>query len=470
MGIIEGGLLKVISKYWGKKKSILPALALIILLDFVVVFLLDSSTFRSFSFNKIHYIYISIFCFILWLAYSFFCLKCDHLPSAPVGTLAVLFVIDAETPQLINEVTFKLVGAFETIPSSIDSAPIQAICVSKNQLKKYSFNNRDMSIQLLQDTNCIFLVDVRYSVDSTSQAENYEIQTNYAVRHPRFKDEAMLAFSQDINALGRIVGRQRFNRTQMFDAFNFTAQSLSLICQYLTCFIYLLSGNAAEACSPLQQLEDKLNSDFQAIPIASTLKPLVLDRLFVAYIQLSFESINRFEETKESAYLILSQDYLKKADSIYPDTYVYNINMAYIYVAKEKDYAHAKQCIDKCKRSKHDNSWMYSEAFLYAYAGKDAGSIISKYSQAASSSYNLVRIADYIEYVIDQEPERMSLHLAAALVYESLGDFRQMKRHLVQYPMPNPKISALIKMKIASHPCDISCDNNCKLCQSNITA
>lgn len=100
-----------------------------------------------------------------------------------------------------------------------------------------------------------------------------------------------------------------------------------------------------------------------------------------------------------------------------------------ILLFKKKNVHQAKLCIAKCKQSKQNKTWLYSEAFLSAYSGQAPSTICAKYRKALEIPYNLVDIADYIEFILENEPEKMTLHLAAGLIYEAIGDSRLMKMH-----------------------------------------
>ena len=59
--------------------------------------------------------------------------------------------------------------------------------------------------------------------------------------------------------------------------------------------------------------------------------------------------------------------------------------------------------------------------------------IYRKYNQAFKYNQHLNRIVDYIEYILDNHPDKTSLHLAAALVYDEIGDKILSEQHFNQY-------------------------------------
>lgn len=455
---VKESLLNSIKKKWGKKSSIPTTGVLDLILYVSLVAFLDSTTFRSFSFGVKQYIVGGFIMLMLWCFYIFFCVMNDRLPVAPRETLSVLFIVDTETDQLFDQIRFNLVENFQQIVPRCEHLPISSLCVQKRQIKRYDTSKKEDAIELLERTNCLFLVNVRYAVNDATNAEFYEMRIDYGVRHRQFEEQAEKIFRQDLCSLGESIGRRRFVRAQTLDEFNFTAQALSLICQYLTGFIFLLSGDSHSALDLLSRLNETLAANCPDITIINLLKKLVRERLFIVYLQLASNAQMNFEQDKGLHNLKLLDDALESANNIIPNTYFYNLNKAYLYIAKDGDAAKAKKCIGYCKKVKQLNDWKYSEAFLSAYCGYAPRSIIRNYERAFRyNCCNLIHIVDYIEFILNREPNKDSLHLAAGLVYSELGDTVLMKYHLSKYLEKNPSVDLpAITEKIA-----ISCEPEC---------
>ena len=61
----------------------------------------------------------------------------------------------------------------------------------------------------------------------------------------------------------------------------------------------------------------------------------------------------------------------------------------------------------QAKASKENRDWLYSDAFLSAYCGHAPTTILTKYSKAFIVPYkSLAEIVEYIEFVIEAEPEK----------------------------------------------------------------
>jgi len=102
----------------------------------------------------------------------------------------------------------------------------------------------------------------------------------------------------------------------------------------------------------------------------------------------------------------------------------------------------------------------------------DSGTILARYKKAVAEDKqsNLLEIVEHIEFMLSQQPEKGKLHLAAALVYEAIADFKLMKQHLSIF-LNNTggidrKSQRLLNGKITENDCMEECNHNCEKCAS----
>ena len=181
--------------------------------------------------------------------------------------------------------------------------------------------------------------------------------------------------------------------------------------------------------------------------------------------------IDKHKAEKNLVQLGSIRQVLETANGIRPDTYFYNLNMAYVHIALNHDAPAAKKCIEKCKALKEKKDWLYSDAFLSAYCGHAPTTVLSKYNKALKVPYkSLVELVDYIEFVIESEPQKVTLHLAAGLIYEAMGDIKLMKQHVSIFMATgtgiNQRTRALLTEKISQGSCNVDCTHNCAKCAS----
>lgn len=461
-------LLKIIEKLWLRKRSIPIAFILL-----GAVFSLLATMFDGWDWVAVPtwiYLAVAIALVCVGVVYGVFCVLYDHLPKAAKGSLAVLFCVEAESEQLYQMAKFKLVDEFNKQVSA-GGAAIQALCVSMTQISKYNIQNKTSMLSLLEKTNSILFVHVRYTADDITNAENFELRIDYAVSHPKFSEKTEEVISQDLRTMKRSVGRQKFTKENAISVFNLTAQTLVCACQYILGFVNLLVGDNKYALKLLLLAKKTFVSGQHNAEEEKLLGKLIDDRIFSTLCQIAQDMMAVFQNTKEQEKLEHLSQILRVANNIRPDTFFYNMNMAYVQIALNRNASAAKACIEKCKASRENKDWLYSDAFLSAYCGHAPTTILNKYLKAFKVPYkSLVEIVDYIEFIIDGEPEKAALHLAAGLVYEEMGESKLMRQHLSLYLACgtgiNQKTKDLLAAKISAGNCEENCNHNCVKCAS----
>lgn len=466
-------LLKITEKLWLRKRSI-PIV--IILLG--AVFLLLATMFDQWTWIDVPTWFYNLVAAVLFgtgVAYSVLCFACDHLPRAPKGTLGVLFCVNAESASLYETAKFKLVERFnEANPGG--RVCVKAECVSKKQVKRYDLQNKDSAVKLLKKTHCVLLVRVRYSADdANNNAEDFELEIGCGVRHPHFDEKTGEVLVRDMSMLTQTVRNQHFSKQNAISIFKFTTKTLVFACNYILGFIYLLARDGETAYTLLTSARSSIFQDDVALEEQGKWQTLVDDRIYSTLAQISCDCLAIFIANKDILALRRMEQALELSNTIYPDLYFYNINMAYVQVTLYHDENRAKALIDKCKLSARVNpekGWLFSDAFLAAYLDYDTATIVTRYNKAIAGDKqsNLLEIVEHIEFMLSEQPEKKKLHLAAALVYEEIADFKLMKQHLSIFlgsaDTLDRKSRRLIEEKIANKDCLEECNHNCERCAS----
>lgn len=468
VGFVQESLVNFLEKWWLKRRSV-PIMCILL----IVLFLALTTTFDGWDWIDVPtwvYTLSGALFFGVGVAYLIMCLYHDHLPRGPKGELSVLFCIDAESKHLYEMAKFKLVDQFNM---QVDNGKrvVHALPVSKAQIAKYNLQDPESALSLLEDTNSVLIVYVRYMADDIDNAENFELRINCGVSHPKFSEKVEAIISQDLRTMKKSVSRQRFNKSNSFAVFNLTAQTLLCAVQYILGFVYLLSDDNRHALELLLRSKKNLPVGQVSSLESKRMSELVDDRIYLALCQLGQECLSGFHTDNSLEHLVILSQLLEKANMIRPETYFYNMNMAFVHVALNRDARAAKACIENCKSSKENKEWLYSDAFLSAYCGHAPTTILSKYSKAFKVPYkSLVEIVEYIEFVIEAEPAKTALHLAAGLVYEEMEDVKLMRQHLSTFLSSgkniNKKTRDLIEGKIAAGQCGVQCNHDCIKCAS----
>ena len=464
---MESKLAERLEKGWLKPKSIPIALALIIVVYFAFIAALGALD--GITLTKKSYHTWCIVAFAVWCLYIGICLVKYRLPRAPKECIAVLFCIEAESEKLFATARSKLVSNFQASLEHNAKIQFKALCVPKERVAKYDLKQDNDCLELLCKTHSVLLVQVQYTTDDVDDSENFKLTVCYGVRHPEIDKDVEKALSYDMARLSAPIRRQRFEKKNTIDVFDFTTQALVFACQYIIGFAVLLAGDGQNAVTLLQQARKIVEVNEGEYFNKANLLQLVDERLFAAYYFSAAIQLRRFQSDHSIAYLQEMDKNLELYNRIHPDTYGYNLDKAYVLVCLYKDGQAAKMCIEKCKEINLNSIWQYSEAFLSAYLEKKAGIVISKYAKAFTKPYtNLLELLDFIEFVLEQEPNKVTLHLAAGMIYSKIGDSILTRFHLSIYLEKVPRIDRRSLEKInrlmQSTECSNKCNQNCVSC------
>lgn len=397
-----------------------------------------------------HWAIISAY-FSISAAYTVACIIRNMLPKGKNRNFSILFIIDAENHQLFQEVKTKLVSEFEEYSQKGFGTCFEAICVEKKRVNKYDITKSESAIELLEITNCVFLYNVRYSVDSVTNSENFRIQTDYGIIHPAIEEKVRKDFLQtDINNLHLSIGNRKFDKAHLIDEMAFTAVSLNIICRYIIGLASLLSGKCIQSYDLLHDIYNSISLTGNTGFLPNGFYPVLQNRLFCSCMQVAVYYQDQFYLEKDETFLAKMDAMIEEANTLFPNTYDYFLMKAYVLVAQNGSMTKVKHCIEMCKKSNAHDNWKYSEAFIAAYEGNLGLAIYRKYVKAFSADQELMRIAVYIEFILDKKPELTSLHLAAGLVYDKIGDASLAKSHFDKYfqsATDKPVQNILVKRK-----------------------
>ena len=464
---MESKLADRLEKAWLKPKSLPIAFALIVIAYFGLVSVL--SALDGVTLTKEDYHMWAIVAFVAWCLYVGVCLFKCRLPRAKKNCVAVLFCIEAESEKLFATARSKLVSNFQSSLEHNAKIRFKALCVPKERVAKYDLKQDKDCLKLLCKTHSVLLVQVRYTADDVDDSGNFKLAVCYGVRHPEIDEDVEKVLSNDMAQLGAPIRSQRFEKKNAIDVFDFTTQALVFACQYIMGFAVLLARDGQNAVTLLLQARKIVEMNEGGYFDVGNLLQLVDDRLFWAYSLSAVISLRNFQSEHSIAHLQSMDENLELSNRIHPDTYAYYTGKAYVLVALYKDGQTAKKCIERCKEINQNSDWLYSEAFLSAYLGKKAGIVMSKYMRAFTEPYpNLVELLDYIEFVLEREPDKITLHLAAAMIYSKTGDSILTRQHLAIYLKNAPQLDRRTSEKIdnlmQSTVCDIECSQNCINC------
>lgn len=366
------------------------------------------------------YVFPSLF-FVISCGYSIGTWCHCRLPKAKDCLSSVLFIIDAESDQLFRDVKNKLVTEFEERSYDSDPNGLTAICVKKEKVAKYNIHQPKSAINLLIRVNCMCLVSIIYRVDSVTNAEDYSLHIDFGVRHPDIDNKVRNILLYDMRELGHSIIDRRFVKANTIDTMRGTASTLSVMFSYLIGLVMLFAGapkKAYERFHSLQTTWTPSTSDYIDPDFSFVLKY----RLYCTCMTLVSLIQDQFFLDNDPSIHIEMVKYNEEANDLFPNTYDYFQNKAYYLIAHDFNSTEARKCMSFCKNSKTHQEWHYGVAFIAAFEGESPYIVYRKYMDAFKYDHPLDQIINYIMYILDRAPEKTTLHLAAALVYDELED------------------------------------------------
>lgn len=469
MGTLKDKLLARIDERLFEYKSI-PLVALLLVIIYVVkAQYVEAGTSAKDDVVCLRWIpWLTVLLFAILIVYVICCITHNRLPQAKRNTVAALFVIDAESTKLYDDVKYKLVEAFSEIQCSTKIA-FSAVCIQAKRLRKYNLQKDEDAIKVLLKCKCVFLIRVRYTVDDINNAETFSLTINYGAVHPQFAKSVENVFEYDLSSLCESVRKKRFTKAEIINTFEFAAQALLYTCRYLLGFICLIVKDNENALILLSELRQELYVNGLTDDFSIMLERMTSQRLYAAYSQAATMENDKFREDQNHLHLMKYKSNLDLANEIFPNTFFYNINMAYYLVLEEGDGERAKDCIDKCRQSKEQKIWLYSDAFLSAYFDNAPRTIYLKYKKAFAIDYELNRLTEYIEMVLEKEPTKVRLYFALGLLYEKIGDPIKMKKSFANYLHHerelDDKTKKLVVQKMEEN-CGLDCKHDCSKCEA----
>lgn len=448
--------------------------------NYISIFiLLATSIFTCIQFipNTRQQSYTQLLCMILLLlisniVYDILVIKKNCLPWVNKNKLAILFIVNTEKHEIYNTVKYKLIDEFnEKLKSSKKNFKI--LCIPKSLIHNYNLDNNESVIKLLIRTNCIFIINVKYNVDDVNNFENYELELKIGIIHPKFTDIAEKILLQNMDIIHAPIHKQKGNKENLIQKFNFTANYLTLTCKYIIGFVLLLGNVIEDSNILLSEVYSILALETHNTPVINVLKYHIKSPLFQSYLLLAGKENDKYYLKKDKKHLIICEDLLEKANIVIPNTYEYNLYKSPITFLLYRDIKSAINYINNCKSIKKHGEWLYSEAFLLAYSNKNPWIIYKKYKYAFKDDCYIVSITDFIEEILIEEPEKIILHFALGLIYEESKHFILMKKHFSLFKdksyLLDSTLLQMINEKILSNSCsdscsEIECDNMCSVC------
>lgn len=418
--------------------------------------------------------FVWLFCVTsLVILYIIFTYQKSKLPSAKGGKAGVLFIISAETNDQYNHVVHCLAKEFEHLIKRLPNNNIEVVCISKEQIKDTDLADVEQMTSLLTKTKCWFNVNTKYSTDDVKQSENFEMSINYGMLHPRLAPQGKEIIQKELDQFAMGLCKQHFKKEGLLQTFNATALTLSYICEYFLGISIILDREIPKALNVFIDIADSINgTELTQNQFFKKLLEAVGKKIHETSIFLQKAELDKFKSTRDKKHLRRYREIIEKANIYLPETYGYYLDSAMLAVLIDGNALLSSKYVNKCREIGDRNDWKYSDAFLAAYENKNPLTVYRKYQAAFKSDFNILMIIEFIECLLDEEPQRGSLHLSLLLCYRELGDYVLMHRHIARYEnwhayeKQDDGIHAIINSYKRLYPCpnSVGCGKLCAEC------
>lgn len=380
--------------------------------------------------------------FAILLLYLFYLYKINRLPSAAKGKTGILFVVNAENEKSYKDFEHKMISLFKDTLTQTTKHPFQPLCIRMPQ--NFQRKDVDTCVKLLTKTESVIIIFADYLTDSVDGPSEYQITLNTGIIHPTYSASLTKQFELELSRIVAPIQKNRFSTANKLEIFTCTAVSLVHVCQYIAGVAALFAGNVQEALflwtdeyNALRtnpQTDSPLKDIFVALPVY----------LAHCHLLLAHKAYSDFWNNHDLAKLDDANKELELANQYSPDTFIYHTLKAAIIVLTDRSYISlqkAHQHVSKCRDLNQGKNWKYSEAFLLTYTSTNPLKIYRAYRKAFNSNAeeNEIELIEYIEYILNSEPQKYMLHFALALLYQHIGNFKQAKFHATQYCTIRPK-------------------------------
>jgi len=275
----------------------------------------------------------------------------------------------------------------------------------------------DDAIKFLKDSNLRFLIYGRARTRKIDDKDTHIIKLEGLVSHKPINPEFQKQFSAEFGDL--FPRRMEILSENDIFSFELRAELVKSVAMYIISMGALVSGDILYSQDLLEELNEQLKENKDEFPALVKLRKRIPLRLKDVYsIQAQSHFVN-WTKTGDQDYLLKSKPFLDKIQKIDPGHYDSHVKRALWLFVVNRDIAGAKKELNKCKNVHYDISWRYSFAFLLAYEG-NLEKAVDEYKRAFKGEILpsvLGEIIDFIERIVQKEPEKNQLLFCLGLIY-----------------------------------------------------
>jgi len=404
-----GELVELIKRQW------YSPLALVILLFLSMILSLFFFT-SVIDIEKLSWTEI-IISLVLVVAAFFIWYWTTRCPRPAKGDIGFVVSIDAETKEHHEKIARDFVAALRSLLDE-GEAHYKYKLIELSQYHARQVKTQDDANQYLRKCRSHFMIYGRARERELGGKLHHVLNLNGLVKHKPLAK----AISRNVTReFSEVMPRGDIKIAHENDllAFEFTADWMYVIAQYIIGIASFLSGDFPYSQSLFEALQERLGSSPNPIPPIRKIQQRLNTRLSETYGARSDLRYARWQNTRDERHIDEMKEFLDMLERVDPTNYRARLLRALWHFVKNRDVNSAISEIRKCKHENvKDPSWRFSYAFLLAYRG-ELPQALKQYQIAVWNPYQaavIMKVESFLLWLADEEPDRIEVHFCLGAV------------------------------------------------------
>ncbi|MBD0381459.1 hypothetical protein [Paenibacillus sedimenti] len=421
-------------------KNYYRPIALVILIPFLTLIMLSFTEFSPDNIrNKFFIISWSIVIFTIILIWVILRRKKSNVLVCPYNKVGIIIAIQERDNEKYEELKYNFI---EQIQSQLDSEDFWVRILGFEECRKIlSFRDAENCVKQL---NCNIIIFGK----TLDAGKDVKLDLNAVLIHPELEKDVRKDLAVQLTEL---LPRVSIHKDQLIEGFNITSNWVSLYSSYFVGLATLWSHKIDKAQSIFERLNKDIGDQRRTIPVLSKIRSLSREVLYEIYLFKGRRLYYEYSETRSRELLNESRSFILKANDLKSNTVSYLLMESIYAFLMNRDVPLARRIL--LKVSDNVSQKHYSTAFLNAYQGK-INQIFKTYRKAfkLDDNDNLIHeIIQFIKYIVKSEPDKISLHVCLALIYNHKKNYFEASECLTSYielsqdAIRNPNIINLCK-------------------------
>lgn len=359
------------------------------------------------------------------VAYCVYVVHKNSIPHARKNEIGILFIFKTSTNEQFEDFKYIVEENFKN-KATHTNQKIVPICIRSSTIKNYDITNEKVMVKLLYNTRCDVCIEFFVESNSLNNPTKYNTAIRTGVLHPKVSKVLTEVLMNSLSFGGRPLKKLQFDVDNKLNTLKTTADYIALLSEYIIGILLIMYNDFVNAQYILAKI-------FEAASENHILYPLIADALYNVSVKIGSYHMDEYTKYGKYESLLEAEKSYLLANKASANGYEYHLCMAKLVFLKDRNITIAKEHIYICKKINKNDYWKYSEAFLLAYETNNPNIIYSKYKNLKNNSYNNIEIIQFIETVLENEPDKTILHLALGVLYDNIEDKILSNCHFKQF-------------------------------------